>query len=590
MGVKQSGLGANAAVLYRALPPNLRRRLALLILLMLAGAVAELVTIAAVVPFLALLSSGGAGQLGWIGETMAAIGLSSLLGNVRAAAGLLAAAAVIATALRLMLARVSQDFVYDVVHHLSVDIQRRTILQPYEWHVAHSSSEALSYLQQVELLGWILLQLVQSITAAVIGAAILLLLVAIDPVTTVIAALAFAAIYVLISAFAKRRLQANSEVLGSAYEQRIKIVREGLGSIRDLIIDSSQASVIESFRRVDRGLTDAQANSAFIGAAPRFAIDGAAIIVIAVLAIVVSGREGGLIAAIPILGAFALAAQRLLPFVQQLYRAWTGLAGTSATIVQVADRVRLPIPRTEKQAAAPLPFSRVIELRGVGFTYRGRNDPAVSDVSFVIPNGCRFGLTGRTGSGKSTIADLLMGLIDPDSGEILVDGRPLTAENRRAWQRNVAHVPQSPFLLDSTIARNIALSDPGASIDVARVRAAAKLAQLDEFVATLPLAYEAHVGEGGISMSGGQRQRLALARAIYKQAPLLVLDEATSALDPETEAGVLKTMGLLQERGSTIFVIAHRGSILDSCDTVVRLENGRVADRDVRNESYRAAQ
>ena len=186
-------------------------------------------------------------------------------------------------------------------------------------------------------------------------------------------------------------------------------------------------------------------------------------------------------------------------------------------------------------------------------------------------------LIGTTGSGKSTLADLIMGLLEPTEGEITIDGERLDAETRRRWWRSIAHVPQSIFLADASIARNIAFSDPGEPIDIQRTGAAARAAQLHQFVETLPEGYETVIGERGIRLSGGQRQRLGLARALYKSAPVLILDEATSALDDETEAAVMESLdALVRKDGLTILMIAHRLSTVARCDKVVRLEKGRV--------------
>ena len=234
----------------------------------------------------------------------------------------------------------------------------------------------------------------------------------------------------------------------------------------------------------------------------------------------------------------------------------------------------------EAAEGEPLPFRDRIRVEHVNFAYASRRAPALEDVSFEIPRGRRVALIGKTGSGKSTLADLLMGLLEPGAGRITIDGVLLTRENRRSWQRSIAHVPQAIFLADASIARNIALGVPAKTIDLPRVREAGRKAQLDEFVDTLPEGYDTHVGERGIRLSGGQRQRLAIARAIYKQVLVLVLDEATSALDDETEAAVMHALDQLGEEGRTIIMIAHRMTTIARADIVVRLDNGRVAQID----------
>jgi ABC-type multidrug transport system fused ATPase/permease subunit len=225
-----------------------------------------------------------------------------------------------------------------------------------------------------------------------------------------------------------------------------------------------------------------------------------------------------------------------------------------------------------------LPLRDRIRVENVSFAYPSRPRPALHKVSLDIRRGSRLALIGRTGSGKSTLADLLMGLLEPTSGRILVDDEPLTIESRRRWQRSIAHVPQTIFLADTSIARNIAFGIATEDVDMLRVIDSSKKAQLHDFVTSLTEQYETHVGERGVRLSGGQRQRLGIARAIYKEAPVLVLDEATSALDDATEAAVMKALDVLGEEGRTIIIIAHRLSSVARCDLVARLENGHLVE------------
>ena len=276
----------------------------------------------------------------------------------------------------------------------------------------------------------------------------------------------------------------------------------------------------------------------------------------------------------PILGALALGAQRLLPVMQQLYDSWTRILGNSAVIDDVVRRLSLPVAAAAENVA-PLTFANRIEFRAVGYGYADRAHHAVENLNFTIRRGSRVALVGATGAGKTTTVDLLMGLLEPSFGEILVDGTVLTDLNRQAWQANVAHVPQILFLADATVAQNI-----GAVIapDMERVREAAAMAQLNDFIAALPHGLDTRVGERGVQISGGQRQRLAIARAIYKNSPLLVFDEATSALDSATEEAVLRAIERLQREGRTIVIVSHRASTTAGCDQVLRLEKGRLVE------------
>ena len=567
--------------LYAIMVPSRLRQFYLVLGLMLLGAFAELVAIGSVLPFLALLAHQDlASELPWIGGAFATVGAETPSEQLLLASAAFMVAAVMAAAIRLWLVWVSQKFVLQFGHELSVEIQRRILFQPYSYHLAHNSSEVVASLEMVQQLVFgVLLKLMQAATAIVISLFIILLLLQIEPLTAAAAALAIAAIYGVVSLFARRKLARNSEVLGSAYEQRIKTVQESLGGIRDVIIDEAQEIYVESFRDIDRRFTLAQASTAFLSSAPRFVIEAAGIVLIAALALAVAGREGGFAAALPLLGALALAAQRLLPLIQQFYHGWTVIAGSRSVVGRVLKLLSLPAPPPHSVArrADPLPFQRAIRFENVGFSYAGRRVPAVCDIDLTIRRGERVALIGRTGSGKSTLADLLMGLLEPTSGRITVDGVPVSGETIRAWQQNIAHVPQSIFLSDGSIAENIALGVPPERLDMERVRSAAATAQLEDFIESLPDGYRTHVGERGVRMSGGQRQRLGIARAVYKDVPVLVLDEATSALDEETEAAVLASLDALQAQGRTIVIITHRRSAIERCDLVARIEKGRIA-------------
>ncbi|HEX8580336.1 MAG TPA: ABC transporter ATP-binding protein [Allosphingosinicella sp.] len=566
--------------LFDFMPAGRRKQFYFVLSLLMLGAFAELLAIGAVLPFLSLLADPTKiERIPWIMSLFEAAGADSREERLLAATILFGAAAVTAGAVRLQLAWSSQKFVFELGHDVSVEIQRRILSQPYSYHISHNTSEIVSSLQKVHVLVFdVLLQLLQAATAAFISVFIVVALIQVDPFTAIVSAIAFGAMYGCVSVFTKGRLTTNSRVIGTAYADRVQIVQESLGGIRDVIIDGSEAIYLETFRRADLRLSVSKRQTAFIGAAPRFVIEAAGMVLIAALALVMSAREGGFAGALPILGALALGAQRLLPMVQQIYYGWTALAGNRSVVGQVLSLLELPAPepRSDPVPVLPLPFQNSIEVQDVRFFYPDRQEPALDRIKLTIPRGARIALVGRTGSGKSTLADLLMGLLEPTEGQVTVDGVPLAEEARRRWQRSIAHVPQAIFLADSTIERNIAFGVRPKDIDRELVRKAARQAQLHEFIATLSEGYETPVGERGVRLSGGQRQRLGIARAIYKQAPVLVLDEATSALDDATEASVMEAMDELGAQGLTIIMIAHRLSTVASCDVVARLENGRI--------------
>ena len=566
-------MGADLRTIIACLSRPRRRELTLLTLLMPATALAEMLTVAAIVPFLALLS-------GQPIKLAAGTGIQSIFRamagqSLESAAILFVVLAILTAALRLGLFWTSKHFAFSLGHEVSVEIQRRLLGQPYAFHLRHHSSQQLAALDKVDLLVFdVVIQATQGLSAILLGLFIIALLLAIDPVSTSLAMLVVGAFYGIAMISTRRRLGNHSKTINSAYQQRIKFIQESVGGIRDLILDQSLEPALDRFRSIDSAFAKARSRTAFLAAAPRILIEAIGLVLVAMLALIIAGRPGGFTSAVPFLGALALGALRLLPSLGQLYGSWASLAVVGPVLADVAALLRLPLGNEGR--ADPIPFQQSIRLEEVGFGYAGPDRPVLKQIDLTIAKGSRVAITGRTGSGKSTLVDLMMGLIQPDSGQILVDGRPLRAEQLPGWWKSIAHVPQDIFLADDSIAANIALSFQGGEIDEPRVRTAAVRAHLDQFIKTLPAHYETRIGERGTRLSGGQRQRLALARALYKGAALLILDEATSALDDQTERAVMDALDQLKSEGTTVVIVAHRLSTVAKCDTIFVLDEGRL--------------
>jgi ATP-binding cassette subfamily B protein len=278
----------------------------------------------------------------------------------------------------------------------------------------------------------------------------------------------------------------------------------------------------------------------------------------------------------PILAALALGAQRILPALQQCFGAWAGISGSRTSLQTALELLDQPMPtHIPMSPPQPLPVDHQISMTNISFRYGDDKSWVIRDLNWVIPKGARVALVGATGSGKSTVIDLMMGLLSPNSGAMHVDSIALSGISLYSWQRTVAHVPQQVYLADASIAENIAFGVSRAQIDFARVKTAARQAQLSSFIESRPEGYEAMVGERGVRLSGGQRQRVGIARALYKRAKVLIFDEATSALDNLTEQAVMESIRAL-DRELTIILIAHRLSTVRPCDSIAILENGKI--------------
>lgn len=554
-----------------------RRQFALLLGLMLVSAFAEVVSLGAVLPFLGILIAPERVFNNPIVATAAPIfGIASADQLVLPLTIAFCIAALAAGAIRLLLLWVGTRLAFASSADLSIEVYRRTLYQPYQVHVARNSSTVISGISKISSAQTVLQASVTLITSVVLMTAIMLALLYIDATIATIAAIGFAVSYILITWLSRRHLQRNSQRIAWESTQMIKALQEGLGGIRDVLLDGTQALYCDIYRKSQLPAMRAQGNNTFLGQSPRYAMEALGMVLIAALAYGLSRRAEGLAPALPVLGALALGAQRMLPALQQSYGAWAGIAGSEASLADALELLDQPLPAdVHKPAPAPLCFRNAICFNAVRFRYSHDAPWVLDNFNLTIPKGARVGFVGSTGSGKSTTLDLLMGLLGPTEGQILVDGLPITGERRRAWQQTIAHVPQSIYLADTTLAENIAFGVPREAIDWDRVRDAARQAQIADFIESRPEGYEALVGERGIRLSGGQRQRIGIARALYKEASVLVFDEATSALDSATEQAVMDAIESLN-RDLTILLIAHRFTTVQRCGPIIELEHGRV--------------
>jgi len=566
--------------LWRQMSPRRRGQLFLILAITLLGALAEVLTLGALLPFLAYVANPGAvSGDNLVARAMAAIGLGT--GNLLSLTLLFSAAALAAGAIRILLAWVTSHTVFMLGHELSVRIFERTLYQPYSHHVAHNSSSVIAALQQVQTItAGVLMPVLQSISAGVIGFFIVLALFLFSPAVALALFVGFGVIYLGVSRFIRKRLSDNARLIVRAQTEQIRSVQEGLGGIRDILIDGTQPVFLARFRGLNADMQKAQAINSLAGLTPRFAIEAAGMVLIALLAYVMITRTSDAGLVLPVLGTVVLGAQRLLPLMQQIYGNWALVVSNLAVVDLVLGMLEAPFPEEwRKVPSAPLPFRHAIVFKKVSFRYAADEASVLDGFDLTIPKGAKIGLVGRTGSGKSTAVDLLMGLLEPTGGTIEIDGRPIDAAARRAWQRQIAHVPQSIFLADASIAENIAFGVEPARIDRDRLRQAARQAAIGDFIESLPQGYGTLVGERGARLSGGQRQRIGIARALYKQAQLLVFDEATSALDSETEAAVMESVRALPA-DLTVVIIAHRATTVEYCDQIVTLEGERPVVRD----------
>jgi ATP-binding cassette, subfamily B, bacterial PglK len=453
--------------------------------------------------------------------------------------------------------------------------------QPYEWFLDRNSSEiGKNVLNEVDgLVGRVISPALRLIAGSLMVLAIVGLLMFVDPLVTILSAGLLGCSYAFIYLKLRERLRRHGEDMMHAFGERFRVAQEATGGIKDVKLLGLEDSYIGIYETAAYKTARSSSSLGVISELPRFALEAITFGTLLALVLLLLLRSGGDIADIvPTLGVFAFSVMRLLPALQQIYNSLATIRGGRAILDNIttdylAGKAGTAVSQT---STAPLRLEQKLELSQVGFSYASAGRAALHGLDMVIPARTTVGIVGGTGAGKTTLVDLVLGLLIADAGEIRVDGTAITAENLRAWQKTLGYVPQAIFLTDDTVAANIAFGVPKDQIDMAAVERAARTAALHEFVlAELPLGYGTVVGERGIRLSGGQRQRIGIARALYRDPTLLIMDEATSALDNITERVVMEAVQNIRA-DKTIILIAHRLTTVKTCDAIFLMEQGRI--------------
>jgi ATP-binding cassette, subfamily B, bacterial PglK len=568
------------ATLWRHLTKRRQKQLLLLLILMIIASLAEIISIGAVLPFLGVITAPEqVYQHPLMQPVIQILELTEPRQLILPLTILFITAVLVASVVRLTLLYAMTRFSFAVGADLSINIYRRTLYQEYEVHVLRNSSEVINGIitKTKTVIGGVISPSLNLISSIILIFGIVSVLFAINITIALITSISFGLIYWLVIRYTKAHLKGNSKIIADQSTQMIKSLQEGLGGIRDVLIDGSQKFYCKLYRNADLPLRRASGNNMFIAGSPRYAMEAIGMILIAGIAYVTTQQEGGMVTAIPVLGALALGAQRLLPALQQAFSSYSQIKGSESSFEDVLNLLGQSLPEyADQPLPKPISFTKEIKINNLNFRYTENSPWILNNINISLKKGTRIGFMGVTGSGKSTLLDIIMGLLSPTDGGLSIDQKLLNSKNRRAWQAHIAHVPQNIYLSDGTIKENIAFGIEKELIDHQRVKKAAQQAQIAELIEQWEDGYQTFVGERGVRLSGGQRQRIGIARALYKQADVLILDEATSALDNETEQ---KVMRAIEELGKeiTVLIIAHRLTTLKGCDKIVKLDKNHVA-------------
>jgi len=565
--------------LVRLLTPRQRQRAISQAVLVLVGAAFEAASIAMIAPVMGIVTSGASGRSGGIAGMLPRSMIEAFPMVQRhalpVALVVLVAFYLLKTAVLLFVIWRQAAFATDVAATVSCRLAEHFLGQSYPYHTARNSADLISTaITEATVFGHGVSAVVTVATEIVMCLGIGALLFSLEPLAATTAIVVFGAATFVFQRLLNARLRAWGLARQAAERGRMKSLQESLQAIKPIKVAGCEAFFLDRYQTATRQAAAIVQRQSAMGNVPRLWYELVAVLAIAVLTatLVWSGVSRDRV--VPILALFAAAAFRLLPSASRLM---TGLqtirhaAPATAAIVEVLEENLPPCPPIDGSAAAG--FER-LEVRAVTVRYPGKETPALRKLSASIRPGTTVGIIGESGAGKSTFTDLLLGLLEPAEGAVLIDNSPILAE-RRSWQRRIGYVPQSIYLLDDTIAANIAFGVERGRVDRERVRQVISIARLVDFVAAQPEGVNARVGEHGVRMSGGQRQRIGIARALYHDPDILILDEATSALDVKTEREVMAAIDAMHGE-KTIIIVAHRFSTIEQCDVVYRIENGEI--------------
>ena len=568
-------MNTHIMALWGYLSRQRKKQFLLIFVLMIISSLAEIISVGAIFPFLGVLTAPEyIYSHSLMQPVIKILGITSSEQLFLPLVISFVISVVVAGVLRVFLLYVINRFEQLIGTEFSAHIYRRTLYQDYATHIGHNSSEIISsIISKVNIvIKGVIIPVLELLSSSLSLFGIMFILVFIDYKIALVSFGIFGAIYWILYSFLHKKIIINSQYISSGSTNTIKALQEGLGGIRDILIDSNQEFYCKLFIQADTPYRRAISDNNFISYAPRFVIETLGLVLISGLAYYLSQQKDGISVAIPMLGLLAMAAQRLMPAIQKIYSSVTSIKGSYYSVKDILYLLDQTISSyIDQQQLSIVPFKKDIKLDNVWFRYNKKTPWILKEVNLTFNKGSRIGFVGETGRGKSTLLDLVMGLLSPTKGHLKIDSKIVSMNNIRLWQSHIAHVPQNIYLSDGTIEENIAFGIPADKIDAESVKKVAELANISKFIDSCAQGYKTFVGERGVRLSGGQRQRIGIARALYKSADVLIFDEATNALDVETESAIMESIERLG-KNLTIFIITHRVTTLKACDLIVELD------------------
>jgi ATP-binding cassette, subfamily B, bacterial PglK len=565
--------------LLASLPPRRRGHIALLFVMQITCALLELLSIGSIVPFLtALTDIDRLMANSYITTFMAWAHITEPQHLTMVLAIGFGAGVILANLFRFLTLLAQQFLSAAIAVDLGDMLFNKTLHTPYSYFLKNSTSQFITNItndlnSNLGTLSCLFAIITQGLIAIFVAGGLL----AYNPEIALMLSAVILISYAIIIVFVRHRLGSNGRILVDQFQLMIETLQEGFGGIRYIILGGLQKNYTHRFKTASKFYRHKIAENAVIVQSPRFFLESIGVMAICIITMSFATQGRTISEIIPLMGLLVFGCYRLLPAVQQIYSSIGIIVSLGVSVERVIKIITEPLdPMLAKSINAPMDLQRSIELRNIYFDYHGKGESwTVENINLTIPARTTVALVGHTGSGKSTVSDLILGLIQPQRGQIIIDGTPLDQSNLREWQAGLAHVPQTIYLSDSTIVENIAFGVPSDQIDMERAVRVAKQAQIHDFIQTLAHGYHERVGERGIRLSGGERQRIGIARALYQNPALIVFDEATSALDNKTEQDVVQAIAELQN-DLTILLIAHRLSTVQKADNILVFSKGRL--------------
>ena len=567
-------------MLWGHLSKKYKSKLIIVFLLAILNSIAELLSIGSVMPFLAVITSPE--MIFNLNEAKFIIDLFEIYDKkslIIFSSILFCITIVFVGITRLLYLWVSNNFTFGVGKYISSEIYRKTLDQPYLLHISRNSSEVVDGITGKinTITHGLIIPVLTLFSSMIILLSIIIVVSFINFKIALEVCLGFSLIYIFVAKITALLRINDSNIIAKEGPKIVKLLNESFNGIREILLNNSQLFFIQKFQSLLTLVNNAQKRNIFISNCPRVFVEMLGYIFLIYFAFSFAIEDEGALIAIPILGTIALAAQRMLPLIQATYSSYIYITHAKYSLIDILILLGQKGIYYSNYKYLKLKFSNTIQFNNINFRYYSENKLVLKNINFKIYKGDRIGIIGSTGSGKSTFVDIFMGLLSPTDGKILIDNNELNNQNVIHWQSNIANVPQYIYLADISIAENIAFGVPYNNIDFEQLEKVIKLVELTSTINSLPLNFNTPVGEKGVKFSGGQIQRIGIARALYKNASILVFDEATSALDNDTENELIDTISQLSSN-ITVLMIAHRYTSLKRCNKIIELKDGEIVN------------